>query len=283
MKKGVKYLGALLLGLFLLTGCKMETNIGMVITDEGKVSLEMIQTMDDEMIDTMLDMNGSMDLSGDDTEGENKKAHTDEERWAYLEKKDEEDENEDKDVKKERYSADGMKGIKSTKGEKNIEEISSSSADSRINIMEDDATEKVLFIKDGNKYKSNMKVQDAAGEAKSYMSMGGTFEYYFTITLPTKPTSHNADKVSNDGKTLKWDILEDKDIEFEFELSEKKESKSDDKKDKDDDKDKIMLYCIIGGAALLVIILIVVIIVVCSSKKKNNTQQNVEQQNNIQQ
>lgn len=283
MKKGVKYLGALLLGLFLLTGCKMETNIGMTITEDGKVSLEMIQAMDDEMIDAMIDMNGSTNLTGDDTEGETKKTHTDDERWEYLEKKDNDDEKEDKDVKKERYSADGMKGIKSTKESKDIEKLSASSADSRINIMEDDATEKVLFIKDGNKYKSNITVKGAGNDTKEYASMGGTFDYYFTITLPEKPTSHNADKVSNDGKTLKWNLLEDRDIDFEFELKKSEEKKSDDKKDKDDDKDKIMLYCIIGGAALLVIILIVVIIVVCSSKKKNNTQQNVEQQNNIQQ
>jgi len=30
--------------------------------------------------------------------------------------------------------------------------------------------------------------------------------YNYEITLPTKPISNNATKVSNDGKTLTWDL-----------------------------------------------------------------------------
>ena len=49
--------------------------------------------------------------------------------------------------------------------------------------------------------------------------------YNYEITLPTKPISNNATKVSNDGKTLTWDLkANDKNkVEFEFAFPEPKE------------------------------------------------------------
>ena len=87
----------------------------------------------------------------------------------------------------------------------------------------------------------------------------------FIVTLPNKPISHNATTVSEDGKTLTWDLA-DKDtqnIQFEFSLI-----------------NPLLIYGIIGGAVLLLIIIIILIVVKIKKKKNNqNTEETYEPEN----
>lgn len=74
------------------------------------------------------------------------------------------------------------------------------------------------------------------------------------ITLPNKPIAHNATSVSEDGKTLTWNLLEMGDrssahVEFSA-------------------LDVVMGWIIIGVCALVVIIAVIVIIIVVAAKKK---------------
>ena len=109
--------------------------------------------------------------------------------------------------------------------------------------------------------------KDSINQAKGY---GAVFDLTMTIDLPTKAISNNADKVSSDGRTLTWNLTEEKDIDFEFEFKkDKKETTSTDKED-------LPLALIIGIAAgvgvllLLALVIVIIVIVVVLKKKKTN-------------
>ena len=270
--KTFKRIIALIIAVVLMAGCTMKGEAGLVISSDGKVSTTVITAYDNEMIDGLL----SMDSMGEEQETE--KEYTEEERWAFVEK--------NKKGKEERYEKDGLKGLIVTEEIGTLDDISTTSATSRVNIVSSDKKEKDaeganfefknkdLFIKDGKKYKSNMTVDlgEDAQKMEQYKSYGALFEVNFTITLPVKPTSNNATKVSEDGKTLTWDLLTTKDIEVEFELDETaaaKDSKEDKKSSTSTtgENSNLMLYVGIG-AGVLVLLVIIIVVVVASSKKK---------------
>ena len=283
MKEKFKKIIGLFMAIALLAGCTMKENIGLTIESNGDISISMIIAMDDEMIDGMLSMK-DMDMSNPDASDTDTKTYTDAERWAYIEGDDEDSAFSDlpDDFKKTRYEKDGFKGVQANKELGKIDDVSASSASARVNILnseeDSDFTKSTLFIKDGNKYKSNMTIDlgSEASDMSQYEAYGAAFDLKFTITLPEKPISNNATEVSADGKTLSWDLLKAKDIEVEFELdgsssgSSSKEESKDSKKDKDEDKDdsksKILLYVGIGAGVL--VLLVIIIAVIASSKKK---------------
>ena len=278
MKKGVKYLAALLMTVFLLTGCATESKYGMTITESGEVELEIIKTADDEIIDAELNMSQGFtnsdnddeeleDSELEDEEEEEEKEVTDEERWEFLEQQ---ETNVDSSFKKEKYTTDDMKGYKFTKNIGKLSDLSTSSSSTRVDIVEyvkSLSSSSKLFVKDGEKYKSNIKFEV---DSSSSSSQGADYTYIFTLTLPEKPTSNNADEVSSDGKTLTWNIEKNTDIEFEFNFKDSDKKSDDDKKDSDSN---LLMYILIGGGALLLIVAVVIIIVVVTSNKKKNGQQ----------
>ncbi|MBQ4030203.1 MAG: hypothetical protein II625_00495 [Bacilli bacterium] len=285
MKKVLKTLLVLLMGVFFLTGCAMKENIGVEISKDGDVTLKLMVLMDNEMIDTYLtisEMSEAEQAAITDPSQIEVKEHTDAERWAFFESDDMKDELEAPEgFKTEKYEKDGFKGYVFTKDVGTLEEIVKDAPASRVSIsdIEDDA--KGMFIKDGDNYKSNLKITSEAAFDEDDMSQiteyGGVFEMQLVIEIPTKAISNNADKVENDGKTLMWDLTKAKDIELEFTLKgaaeedEKEESEgtADKKKskDEDDEKSKLPLYIGIGcGGGLL--LLVIVIAIVASSKKK---------------
>lgn len=273
--KHLRRILALIMVVALMAGCTMKENVSMKIAEDGNIKITVLAAMDDEMIDGML----SMSSMGGESSSE-QKTYTDAERWAYLE-----GDNSSLDVPEEgwtseKYDKDGFKGYTATKDYGNIEKVSAASADKRVNIFEESSEEGkssdmfkgTLFIKDGNKYKSNMTIDlgESSSQMSSYESYGAAFDMKLVIELPSKAISNNATEVSSDGKTLTYDLLKSKDIEFEFELGE---SKSDKKSDKEESSDSnILLFVIIGIVALLVVVVIVVVIV-SSSKKKAAVQQ----------
>lgn len=307
MKKTLKTIIALVITASMLVGCTMREQIGLSITNKGNVTLKMVMAMDDEMIDAMITMK-------EDPNATEAKTYTDEQRWAYIESDDDSSIGSDigDEFKKERYTKDNFKGILASQELGTLDEISGTSATKRVNIFDStegsDLSKQVLFIKDGDTYKSNMTIDlgEEAGEMSSYQQMGAAFELKFVLELPSKPISHNATDVSSDGKTLTWDLLTAKDIEVEFKLAggsstgidddddddgkttgkdtddkkdedKKKESKKD---DDDDEKDnKLWLYVGIGGGAGLLILIIIIVAVSASKKKKAQNAQAAMVQN----
>lgn len=277
MKRKVKSLILLLVAVVLLAGCTMKENLNMKIASNKDVKVSIIIAMDDEMIDTMISMKESGTMTPDESE---KKTYTDKERWEYLESDDSTlDVPEDYTTKK--YDKDGFKGYIAEKDLGNIDNLSTSEAAERQNIVSDDEDEFFtgkLFIKDGSKYSSNMKIDlgDETQEMSSYESYGAAFDMKLVIEFPKVPLSHNADEVSSDGKTLSWNLLKNKDVDFTFDFS--KNGKVTDTKSGDikttpvekEEKNNMTLYIIIGaivGILLLVIIVVLIIVLVVVRKK----------------
>ena len=192
----------------------------MNISSDKNVTVGVISAMDDEMIDALLSMGDS--LGGEETTEE--KTYTDEDRWEMLDGEDS-TLTEPEGFSTKRYDSNGYKGFSSTKSLGNIDKVSASSASARVDVIDgDNYFDGILFIKDGKKYKSNMMVdiEEEATNIDTYKAQGGTFILELTITLPVKPLSNNATKVSSNGKTLTWDLLTSKNIDFEFEFEEEK-------------------------------------------------------------
>lgn len=284
MKRITKVL-LVLITIVLITGCTLKDNIKMTISSNKDIKVKMIMAMDDEMIDSMMSMN---DLG----ETDEKKEYTDKERWEYLESDDNDtfDISDDYDV--EKYDQDGFKGYVATKSLGKIDALTTTQATERVNILEDDDMFKGnIFIKNGTEYKSNMKVDMADDEQNidSYESYGAIFDMKLVIEFPTVPLSHNAQEVSTDGKTLTWDLLKTKDIDFTFDFNKngKVTKKTTDKKDtetiepKEQKRLSLLIYggLIIGGIIIVGIIVTVVLVIVFTSKKKKNqpVQQNINQ------
>ena len=81
------------------------------------------------------------------------------------------------------------------------------------------------ITKDGNNYsliwKTTAEEQEEAEESEDYSSYLSQYGGYatFTLKLPSKAKSSNATTVSDDGKTLEWDLTKvDGDITAEFSL-----------------------------------------------------------------
>lgn len=306
MKKTLKTLVAFIVAVLLLTGCAMREEVGIKVTSDSKLSLRMLIAMDDEMIDTYLTIKENPEyMQAEDPSDIKVKEHTDEERWAFLDSDEMKSETGDMDdFKKEKYEKDGYKGYLYTRELGTLDEISSTSATSRVNIAGGDSGDlenQILFIKSGDVYKSNMAIKSEASDTdlSQIKDLGGTIELNFVLDLPVKPNSSNADSTENNGKTLKWNLLgSSKNIEFEFDLKsgsskddkedekdpkkDEKEDKKDKKKskesddDEDEEKSNVLLYVGIGGGALLLVVIIAV--VVASTSKKKNAANNMSVQ-----
>lgn len=75
----------------------------------------------------------------------------------------------------------------------------------------------------------------------------------FTVNLPIKPDEHNATSVSNDGKSLTWDLLSMDSHEHIY-LKVTKPS--------------ILRYILLGAGVAAVLVIILVVVVISSKKKK---------------
>ena len=276
MKSKIKSLVLLLVAVVLITGCTMKENLNMKISSNKDVKVSIIIAMDDEMIDAMISMKESGSLNPDESE---KKTYTDEERWKYLESDDSALEVPD-DFTTKRYDKDGFKGYVAEKNLGSIDNLSTTEAGERQNIVSDSDDEFFvgkLFIKDGTKYSSNMKIDlgEEAQDMSSYESYGAVFDMKLVIEFPKVPLSHNANEVSSDGKTLSWNLLKNQDVDFTFDFGKNgkvTDTKTDDIKKppvEKQEKNNMTLYIIIGAViGLLFVIIVVLVIVLLVVKKK---------------
>jgi hypothetical protein len=197
MKKILKRLNVFLvsaIAIFCLTGC-VRFNTTINVKSNGKVDVSMLYA--------------AMDMSdyGYDTE-----ALTDEQKQEYLD--------DGWDVVD--YNQDGFSGFMISKNDVTADELASSLNSTQSELGESGS---LSFTKQGHNYVLDWQVFDKEeGEQisayKSYFTMSGGY-MKLTVTLPVKPTSSNATSVSNDGKTLEWDLLNlgpDQNIHVEFSL-----------------------------------------------------------------
>ncbi len=162
--------------------------------------------------------------------------------------------------KVEDYEEDDLTGIKFSKTYKLSEISSKESKQVDLTTVGTEEFDKQLsFQKKGNTYKANFIFDTTLSDDydESYASYASDMEISYSVTLPNKPKSHNADTVSEDGKTLTWNVKygEKKVINYEFKLGS-----------------DILKYVLIGGA--IVVIAVVIVVVVKKNKKQNPTGMN---------
>ena len=157
--------------LTLLTGCiKIEVDIS--IKSDGTADLAMVYAMADSAMDEDDSAMSDEDIAEYEAEG-----------WTV-----------------EKYSEDGYTGVllKKQGVDLSSEEIMDGSSGS--------------IRKEGNRYIVDLEMipeedlGDFSETASWLKSSGGSF--IVRLHLPVKPETHNATSVSEDGKTLEWDILE---------------------------------------------------------------------------
>ncbi len=80
-----------------------------------------------------------------------------------------------------------------------------------------------------------------------------SFDLKFEVTLPSEAISHNATKVSDDKKTLTWDLTKEDNIEFSFKAN-----------------NSMATYIIIGCIAGIVVAAAIIIVIINKNKKKKH-------------
>ena len=252
MKRRFKLL-LVLCTMFLLAGCSLKQDYNIDITSDKKISIGYTVGMDNQLIDMFL-------TQSSDSEGESE--FTDEDRWNYL-TENMIDENIKSQFTYEKYEKDDLKGYKISSKKVSIDDVTKTEKQDRFYLSGNDSSttdsqdaldtilKSPLFILDGKTYKSNMayKVSDQISGSEDYFDL---LDMKLVVTLPTKASSNNATKVSEDGKTLTWDLakIKDENIDFEFAFSGSN------------------MPFIIGGAAAAVVIVCVIVFAVLPKKKK---------------
>lgn len=205
MKKIGKIIVSLMLVVVLLAGCALKEEVGFKIASDKNVALKLVVAYDKEMIDEIISNQEEIDKS----------EITDDMRWEAIEK--------DQDLDgftKTKYNENGWYGYIYSNDLGNIDSLSTTNKNAKktnISDLDDKEDLKNIFIKDGDKYKSNFTLD--MGDTKSieeYKNYGATFNIMFVVELPTRAISNNASEVSADGKTLKWDLLKSNNVEFVF-------------------------------------------------------------------
>lgn len=248
MKKFKKLLVLGMMSFLLMTGCTMRMEYGMDIRKDKSMDFNVVVAMDEELLNAMI----SSENGGDGSE-----TFTDEEQWAYLEEglKNEEGEDnpEEHGFTSSRYEQDGFKGIKYTKKINNIDDISGDKADFTFEDFAE-VSDKIVFTKKGNVYQLDVKYTDSE-ETSELENYNVGMEINYTMTLPEKPIKHNATKVSEDGKTLTWNLLssDTKNIQVDFMLRQQPN------------------FVLIGGIVLALLLLIVFFFTRRNTKKNHPT------------
>ncbi len=216
--------------IFCLTGC-MRFNTTVTVKSNGKMDVSMLYAM--------------MDMSdygyGGETISESQKQEYIDDGW---------------DV--EDYNQDGFHGYIISKKDISASELSSAVDDTQTEFS--DELDSFSFTREGFKYVLDWKVfDDEEGEQistyKNFFTMSGGY-MKLTVSLPLEPSASNATSVSEDGKTLEWDLLNlgpEQSIHLEFSL--------------------INIWLIVGICAAVVVFLVaIILILVISAQKKKAAQ-----------
>lgn len=268
-------------------------NTSLMSSFGGSDESEQTQSQDDyESFQKMLessdgDLSLSGSFSGDDSDLEVVPASPDDD-WSWATDDDDDDESdesvsinkddfsflESKGYKVDEYSETTDKGtitgVKITKTFKNIDDITKETEKvvDMVNMFSvenaNNFDDSQFFYKKGDNYKASLKFDLSEGESSDEVD-ASMYESYFDlkyqVTLPTKAVSNNATNVSDDGKTLTWNLSMTKPttVEFEFNFSQ---------------KSNILLYALIGVGVVAVAAVVVVVIATKSKKTPKNNGNN---------
>ena len=227
-----------LLSLFVigcLAGC-MRFDATIEIQKNGKANLEMIYA-------ALADMGDGATTSDDEL-------------------KDSMKELEEKGWKCEKYDQDGYLGFKARMEDLSLEDAASNMGGAEDGLELGSSDSPISITKDGSNYIFDWKAlgdaDDEGTEDEDTSQYKTYFDQYngymrFNLKLPYKPKEHNAHQVSEDGKTLTWNLLEMKkgdSIHVVFSLSN-------------------WTPLIIGLIIALVVIIGIIVAVILMNKKKN--------------
>lgn len=246
--------------LTMTTGC-MKANLEMEIRADKSMSVSLISAFSDEILKL---------AEENDADSSNFNMIDEKEKEKYLER----------GYVVEEIKENGYTGVKIQKNIKNIDEISNreTSNNSIKNIFEDNPQKQYYFVVNygffKNHYKAVFKTDEMTEDVpdtseydeSSYDDLGlnaeelkeltNSMESKFVLTLPNKPISNNADIVSEDGKTLTWNFIQDNPkstIEFEFELINRGST-----------------YSTIIGISLLILLFLIILFTSSKPKKKKD-------------
>ena len=256
MKRVLKTTLAAIMAVAVLAGCSMKESIGFKIDGDKKVSMSVTIAYDKEFVDGLVSMNGT---SSDQI--------TDEMRWEAVK-----DDGDMEGFTAKKIEEEGKYGYVYTKELGTLDEISTEDKNAeRVSLSDDEFTKsKAFFVKDGNTYKSNMKIDktdESFQQMDQYKEYNIDFDVKLVVELPNKSTSNNASEVSEDGKTLSWNLLTAENIDFEFTFDSASKATTGSNTNKTSsvtDKSNMIVYIGIGGACVVAII---AVIIVMSSKK----------------
>lgn len=255
--------------LFLLSGC-MKYNVSMGIDKDKSMNLQVIVAIDEQSLKEMMNSTGN-DSYDDDS-------------LSSLS-----DMSEGKEVFKKRgyevedYSEGNYNGIIATLKIKNIDNVSVEE-DLKVilsDILEEDFDDSKFFKvekkSDKNIYTANFIYEVGESDDSDEMSNVPGLEVKYTVKLPYKAISDNADSKRNNELTWNVSFNEQTDINFSFEIPNE-EDKEDVSTENDNENAFIGFISnnamIIGLAALaLVIVMVVIILLVSKGKKKNKNKQ----------
>lgn len=201
----MKKLICLILMLFLVTGCTFKGEYRVDIKKSKEVNFGITIAFDDQLLDYFIALNG------DSTQN-----YTDEQRWEMIEKLIIEENGQspvDYGFVSSRYENEEYKGLTFTKTFSSIDDLVSSDANLNFNKLTN--TEDIkMFTNDNGVYSLKLFYERSEDEQEisSYM------DFKFIVTLPNKPINHNATSISEDEKTLTWDITKmgDKNFALDF-------------------------------------------------------------------
>ena len=166
-----------------LTGC-MRMNTTITVKSNGKMDVDLLFASMD-----MSDFSGGGSTSGGLTQ-EQKEAY-EKEGWSV-----------------EEYASDGYLGFVISKKNVDLNDINTTMKQTSENTNQGGAFN---IKREGLKYTLKWQIYDESNkssmsQAAPYFEKAGGY-MKFTLNLPVKPISSNATSVSDDGKTLEWDLL----------------------------------------------------------------------------
>ena len=245
----MKKIFLLLMGVMLLTGCEMKSEQVITINNDKSMEISGDAAMDYELIDAMLSTGDSFDEETYETET---KEYTQEERLQKFKEMITDKSINENDI----YDDGNFIGYKFTSKIDNIDNLIGDTQNITTNDLSKITTQK-MFTKEGNTYKGKIIISkgdedEEQNRQENNASSGIKITNNFTVNLSSKALSNNATTVSEDGKTLTWDLTKDiQTIEFEFNLGTNYN------------------MFIIAGIAIVVVLIIVLLITALIKKSKS--------------
>lgn len=245
----MKKIFLLLMGVMLLTGCEMKSEQVITINNDKSMEISGDAAMDYELIDAMLSTGDSFDEETYETET---KEYTQEERLQKFKEMITDKSINENDI----YDDGNFIGYKFTSKIDNIDNLIGDTQNITTNDLSKITTQK-MFTKEGNTYKGKIIISkgdedEEQNRQENNASSGIKITNNFTVNLPSKALSNNATTVSEDGKTLTWDLTKDiQTIEFKFNLGTNYN------------------MFIIAGIAIVVVLIIVLLITALIKKSKS--------------